>query len=81
MKILSSVAFGHEYKILKTESRITANLLKTLKIPLFLGFLIDAFKMHFNDVLEEELLEYIKLNRNKVQYVRVDEFRKWLKEL
>ena len=36
----------------------------------------------FNDnALEEELLEYIKLNRNKVQYVWIDEFKKWLKEL
>ena len=47
-------------------------------MPLFLGFLRDAFKMHFNDALEEELLEYIKLNRNKVQYVWIDEFKKWL---
>ena len=37
--------------------------------------------MRFNDVLEEELLEYIKLNRNKVRYVWIDEFKKWLKEL
>ena len=38
--------------------------------------------MHFDDdVLEEELLEYIKLNRNKVQYVWTGEFKKWLKEL
>ena len=59
-----------------------ANWLRTLKMPLFLGFLRDAFKTHHNDVLEEEeLLEYIKLNRNKVQYVWIDEFKKWLKEL
>ena len=31
--------------------------------------------------LEEGLLEYIELNRNKVQYVSIDEFKKWLKEL
>ena len=37
--------------------------------------------MRFNDILEEELLEYIKLNRNKMQYVWTDEFKKWLKEL
>ena len=81
LKIVSSVTFDDEYKILKTESRITANSLRTLKVSLFLGFLKDAFKMRFNDVLEEELLESIKLNRNKVQYVGTDEFRKWLKEL
>ena len=61
MKTISSVAFDDEYKILKTEPRIMVKSLKTLKMPLFLGFLRDAFKMHFNDVLkEEELLEYIK---------------------
>ena len=81
MKIVSSVTFDDEYKILKAESRITANLLRTLKMPLFLGFLRDPFKMHFIDVLEEELLEYIKLNRNKVQCVWIDEFKKWLKEV
>ena len=57
MSIVSSVTFDDEYTILKTKSRIMAKSLRTLK-------------MHFNDdVLEEELLEYIKLNRNKVQYV------------
>ena len=81
IKIVSSVTFDDEYMILKRESRITANSLRTLKMPLYLGYLRDAFKMHFNDVLEEELLEYVKLNRNKVQYVWIDEFKKWLKEL
>ena len=82
MKIVSSVTFDDEYKILKTESRIMVNSLRTLKMPLFLGFLRNLFVVHFNDnVLEEELLEYIKLNRNKVQYVWIDEFKKWLKEL
>ena len=83
MKIVSSVTFDDEYKILKTESRVMVNSLRTLKMPLFSGFLRDAFKMHFNDVLEQEkeLLEYIELNRNKVQYVWINEFKKWLKEL
>ena len=44
-------------------------------MPLFLGFLRDALKMHFNNVLEEELLEYTKLNRNKVQHMWIDEFK------
>ena len=82
MKIVSSVTFDDEYKILKTESRIMANLLKSLKMPLFLGLLRNPFVVHFNDnALEEKLLEYIKLNRNKMQYVWIDEFKKWLKEL
>ena len=34
-----------------------------------------------DNALEEELLEYIKLNRNKVQHVWIEEFKKWLKEL
>ena len=82
LKIVPSVTFGDEYKILKTESRTTANSLRALNMPLFLRFLRDAFKMHFNDVLdEEELSKNIKLNRNKVQYVWIDEFKEWLKEL
>ena len=56
--------------------------LRTLKMPLFLEFLRNPFTIHFNDnSLEKELLEYIELNRNKVQYVWIDEFKKWLKEL
>ena len=82
VKIVSSVIFGNEYKILKTESRIMVKSLRTLKMPLFLGFLRNPFIIHFNDnSLEEELLEYIELNRNKVHYVWIDKFKKWLKEL
>ena len=82
MKIVSSVIFDDEYKILKTESRIMVKSLRTLKMPLFLGFLRNPFIIHFNDnSLEEELLEYIELNRNKVQNVWIDQFKKWLKEL
>ena len=82
VKIVSSVIFGDEYKILKTESRIMVKSLRTLKMPLFLGFLRNPFIIHFNDnSLEEELLEYIELNRNKVHYVWIDKFKKWLKEL
>ena len=59
MKIVSSVTFDDEYKILKTESRIMVNSLRILKMPLFLGSLRDPFKILFNDdSLEEELLEY-----------------------
>ena len=54
MKIISSVIFDDEYKILKTESRIMAKTLRTLKMPLFLGFLRDTFKIRFSDVLEEK---------------------------
>ena len=54
MKIVSSVIFDDVYKILKTESRMMVKSLRKLKIPLFLGFLRDAFKMHYNDVTKEE---------------------------
>ena len=81
MKTVSSIEFDDEYKILKTKSRIAANSLRTLKMPLFLGLLRNASIMNFNDVLEEDLLEYIKFNRNKVKYVWIDEFEKWLKQL
>ena len=59
-----------------------ANSLRTLKMPLFLEFLRGAFKICYNyndDVSEEELLGYIRLNRNKLQHVWIEE--KWLKEL
>ena len=82
MKIVSSVTFSNEYKILKTESRIMVKSLRTLKMLLFFRFLRNSFVVIFNyNALEKELLEYIELNRNKVQYVLIDEFKKWLKEL
>ena len=75
MEIVSSVTFDDEYKILKTESIIMLKSLRTLKMTLFLGFLRNPFEIHFNDnALEEKLLEYIELNRNKVQYVWIDDF-------
>ena len=49
MKIVSSVIFDDEYKILKTESRIMVKSLRTLKMPLFWGFLRNPFIKHFND--------------------------------
>ena len=81
--LLYSVTFDDEYKILKTESKMMVKSLKLLKVPLFLGFLRNPFVVHFNNdnTLKEELIEYIKLNKNKVQYVWIDEFKKWLKEL
>ena len=82
MKIVSSVTLGNEHKILKTESRIMVKSPNTLKMSLFSRFLRNPFITHFNDIaLEEELLKYIELNRNKVQYVWIDEFKKSLKEL
>ena len=73
MKIVSSVTFNDEYNILKTESRIILKPLRTLKMPVFLEFLTNPFIIRFNDnALEEELFEYIELNRNKAQYVWID---------
>ena len=77
MKTVSFVTFDDEYKILKTESRIMVKSLRTLKMPLFIGFLRNPFIMRFNDnALEEGLLEYKELNRNKVQHVWIDQFIK-----
>ena len=49
-------------------------------MPLFIGFLKtlkDNNKTHSNDdVLEEELLEYIVLNEKEVKYVKIEEFIK-----
>ena len=78
MKIISSVTFDDEYKILKTKSRMMVKLLKALKMPLFLGFLKYISE---EELLEEKLLKYIELNKNKVQNIWIDEFKKWLKEL
>ena len=52
--------------------------LNALKMPLFLGFLKYISE---EELLEEKLLEYIELNKTKVQNVWIDEFKKWLKEL
>ena len=74
MNIISSVIFDDEYnKTLKRKSRMMVKSLNTLQMPLFLGFL--------KYISEEELSEYIELNKNKVQNVWIDEFKKWLKEL
>ena len=73
MNIISSVTFDDEYKILKTKLRMMVKSLKALKMPLFLGFL--------KYISEEQLSEYIELNKYKLQNVWIDEFKKWLKEL
>ena len=54
--------------------------LKVLKIPLFLGFLKNHFNLIFNEALEEELKEYIELNKDKLNYIWINEYKKWLKE-
>ena len=73
MNIISSVTFDDEYKIFKTKLRMMVKSLKALKMPLFLGFL--------KYISEEQLSEYIELNKYKLQNVWIDEFKKWLKEL
>ena len=47
-----------------------AKSLKALKMPLLLSFL----KYISEELLEEKLLEYIELNKNKKQNVSIDEF-------
>ena len=47
--IVSSVIFDDEYKFLKTESRKMVKSLRTLNMPLFLGFLRNPFIINFND--------------------------------
>ena len=78
MNIISSVTFNNDYKILKTKSRMMVKSLKALKMPLSLGFLKYISE---EELSEEELSEYIELNKNKVLNVWIDEFKKWLKEL
>ena len=78
MNIFSSITFDDEYKILKTKSRMMIKSLKALKMSLFLGFLKYISE---EELSEEKLSEYIELNKNKVQNVWTDQFKKWLKEL
>ena len=47
-------------------------------MPLFLGFLKHISE---EEVSEKELLKYMELNKNKVQNVWIDEYKKYLKEL
>ena len=50
-------------------------------MPLLLGFLKNSFNAIFNDeALEEELEEYIELNKDKLNYICINEYKKWLKE-
>ena len=71
INFISSVTFDDEYKILKTKSRMMVKSLKTLKMPLFLGFLKYISE---DELPEEKPPEYIELNKNKVQNVWIDKF-------
>ena len=72
MNIIYSVIFDAKYKPLETKA------LKSLKMPLFLGLLKYISE---EELSEEKLLEYIELNKNKVQNVWIDEYKKYIKEL
>ena len=47
--------------------------LKVLKMLLFLGFLKNLF-------LKKELREYIELKKDKLNYIWINEYEKWLKK-
>ena len=85
MKIVPSVIFDDEYKLLGTKSKKMVAALKILKMLLIIGFLKtlrDNNKTHSNDIiLEEELLKYMRLNKKDIEYIRIKEFIKRLKEL
>ena len=50
-------------------------------MPLFLGFLKNLFYVIFNDeALKEQLRKYIELNKDKLNYIWINEYKKWLKE-
>ena len=69
MKIVFSVVEQNEYKLLGAKSKKMVNILKLLRMPLFIGFLKiwrEKHKTFFNDdILAEELLKYIVLNKKK----------------
>ena len=71
MNIISSVTIYDEYKTLEAKT------LKALKMPLFFFFLIYIRRR----TIRKKLLENIVLNKNKVQNIWIDEYKKWLKEL
>ena len=60
IKIVSFVIFHDEYKILKAESRIMVKSLRILKMAIFLRFLREAFKMHYNGVIKRKTLRIYK---------------------
>ena len=81
MKIVYSFMDNNNFKILKRKSKIMIKSLKVLKMPLFLGFLKNLFNAIFNDeALKEELREYIELNKDKLNYIWINEYKKWLKK-
>ena len=81
MKIVYSVLDNNNFKILKRKSKIMIKSLKVLKMPLFLGFLKNPFNIIFNnEALEEELKEYIELNKDILNYIWINEYKKLLKE-
>ena len=62
-----------------------ANALRLLKMPLFIGFLKNLREKHKiysgDNVLEEELLKYIELNKNKMDYIVIKKFKNKLTAL
>ena len=61
------------------------NALRLLKMPLFIGFLKifrEKNKIYSdNDVLEEELLKYIELNKRKMDYIVIKKIKNKLTAL
>ena len=80
MKFVQSFVDNNNFNILKRKLKIMIKSLKVLKMSLFLGFLKNLFNVIFNDeVLKEELREYIELNKDKLNYIWINEYKKWLK--
>ena len=69
MKIVSCKTEKDEYRLLGTISKKMVIALRLLKMPLFLGFLKnlrEKDKIYSDDdVLEEELIKYIVLNKKR----------------
>ena len=61
------------------------NALRLLKMLLFIGFLkilLEKNKIYFDDdVLEENLLKYIELNKQKMDYIVIKKFKNKLTAL
>ena len=81
MKVVYSVVDNDKFKVLKRKSKIMIKSLKVSKMSLFLRFLKNPFNIIFNDeALEEGLKEYIELNKDKLNYIWINEHKIWLKE-
>ena len=86
IKTINIVSFDvqkNENKLLRCKSKQVVDALRLLEMPLFLGFLKklkEDGKLQTDDI-ENELLKYIKLNKAKIRYMMIQNYKYSLKPL